>query len=690
MKTKSNRKLLTVLIAALLVVSFLFAGCSNGENTGFGVFADYISDRLGAVNGDDGDSSVYDSLDQLKSPSSYEELYENIEKYSYKYTDDIYLYSNIDGGMLEDIAIEESTDAAAQIAAGSSTDAAAAPRSAAASGSAEKTMSDTNVRTEGVLESDVVKTDGDYIYALRTDTGKLSIVEADTLEEMYSGVILEDEFRSDVEMYVSDDRMYITCNGSYYQEKGFVSATYLMTFDITDREAPEKICEYYQDGYYMSARMAGNYLYLFTDYYKGSPDEDNFVPSFNGEKIEPHDIYYGRYFDSVNYYCIGVIDLNTPSVCSLKKAVLSGNSELYVSEDHIFLTSERYITNADRYGYVTDIVSFTYEDGQVAGRAIGEVSGYLNDSFSIDYYKDHLRMVVTVNEGQYIYSNALSRLMREYDDITSVNANSLYILDEDLNMVSSINNIEERETIKSARFLGDTLYFVTYLNTDPLFAVDLSDPENPVMLDGIQITGFSNYLHFYGDDLLLGIGYETDSNSMTEGIKLSMFDISDPGDLKEIHREVIKDAYSVGTDYSYKAVLVDPDKNLIGFATESYMERDPSDTDYYNYETFGTYHVYEYDSDEGFSELINETIYEYDDNYYYGYYIDYESDDTDEDGTAEPDEPQIPEEDMYMYYSISDVRGLYIDDYFYIVKPGFFVDKYSLLNYKKTDDIELY
>ena len=65
--------------------------------------------------------------------------------------------------------------------------------------------------------------------------------------------------------------------------------------------------------------------------------------------------------------------------------------------------------------------------------------------------------------------------------------------------------------------------------------MDLSDPENPKVLGELKISGFSSYLHFYGENLLLGIGYEADENTgSTTGLKLSMFDISDPANVKEV------------------------------------------------------------------------------------------------------------------------------------------------------------
>ena len=120
--------------------------------------------------------------------------------------------------------------------------------------------------------------------------------------------------------------------------------------------------------------------------------------------------------------------------------------------------------------------------------------------------------------------------------------NNLYILEEDLSLAGCIEGMAPGESIYSARFMGDTGYFVTYRNTDPLFSVDLSDPYQPRVIGELKVTGFSEYLHFWGDDQLLGIGYETDPETgRTQGLKLSMFDISDPANMKEVNKYVLED-----------------------------------------------------------------------------------------------------------------------------------------------------
>lgn len=70
--------------------------------------------------------------------------------------------------------------------------------------------------------------------------------------------------------------------------------------------------------------------------------------------------------------------------------------------------------------------------------------------------------------------------------------NSLYVLNDKLEIIGSIHNLAKDETIYSARFMGDTGYFVTYRQVDPLFSVDLSDPKNPKILGELKIMDFPN------------------------------------------------------------------------------------------------------------------------------------------------------------------------------------------------------
>ena len=148
-------------------------------------------------------------------------------------------------------------------------------------------------------------------------------------------------------------------------------------------------------------------------------------------------------------------------------------------------------------------------------------------------------------------------------------------------------------------FMGDTGYFVTYRNTDPLFSADLSDPTKPKIIGELKITGFSEYLHFYGENKLLGIGWETDPDTGSiEGLKCSMFDITDPSDVKEIDRIVLKNVSICDALSNYRAILASPDKNLFGFAYGLY--KNSGTGDYYHTEEQYYYGLLSYSEEDGF------------------------------------------------------------------------------------------
>ena len=222
----------------------------------------------------------------------------------------------------------------------------------------------------------------------------------------------------------------------------------------------------------------------------------------------------------------------------------------------------------------THIYRFSYQDGKMEKKAEGTVKGSLQDDFAMNEHGGYLRLVTTVEEEK--VEKVVDDITGEeigYNSVDLSTSNSLYVLDSDLNAVGKVEDLAKDERIYSARFLGDTGYFVTFRQVDPLFSVDLSDPRNPKILGELKISGFSEYLHFYADSLLLGIGMEADEKTgATEGLKLTMFDISNPADVKE-QSTLSLGAYSYANAlYNYKAVLIDLEKNLFGFSAESYEE----------------------------------------------------------------------------------------------------------------------
>jgi hypothetical protein len=112
--------------------------------------------------------------------------------------------------------------------------------------------------------------------------------------------------------------------------------------------------------------------------------------------------------------------------------------------------------------------------------------------------------------------------------------------------------------VQSVRFVDDLGYVVTFRQTDPLYALDLADPRNPTLLGELKIPGFSEYLHPVGNGLLLGVGREVDPNSARDqGLKVSLFDISDPAAMVEVDRFVVPGGSSAISG-DHKAFTWDP------------------------------------------------------------------------------------------------------------------------------------
>ena len=442
------------------------------------------------------------------------------------------------------------------------------------SDSAEKKYSKTNLQTEGVDESDIIKTDGCYIYTVTGNRVIITNIRDGALEKA-GEIRLALESTSDkvLEMYVDGDILNLivqkeTAGLEQDNEKSRAEDVYYLssnieteirTYDISDRRQPKLSGTMAQDGYYHTSRKIGNIIYLFTDETMGYPSlarqeavlEENvggWIPLVNGKAVAADCIYLSE--ECSQGLIISAVNVNTPDKVVDNTVILNGYVEIYVSTKAVYLYQEDYSNGKS----TTRIAKFSLENGKINAVGAASVSGEVRDTFAINDYQGKLRVLTT-----------------DSNFIGGESTNQLYLFDEKLKATGKLEDIAPGEEIYSARYLGDKAYFVTYRNMDPLFAVDLSDDTNPKILGELKITGFSEYLHFWGEDKLVGIGYETDPDTgAQEGLKITMFDISDPADLKEIKTLVLKNVDYSQALYNYKSVLADADENLLGFTTEDY------------------------------------------------------------------------------------------------------------------------
>ncbi len=504
--------------------------------------------------------------------------------------------------------------------------------------------SETNNQVDGVDEMDNVLTDGKYIYI--QNYNKIQIVLAYTVDDEYEALELVKEISFDSletensyfyfsGMYVDDDRLLVVgnyytyyCNGTY-ESKTVTPDETRETGDSGDTDDVEVYydqCSYYEShsytqileyskddfeilntyklsGYFVGSRKINDDLYFVTnEYIPFYLDEyedydfsiDTYIPSYmiNDEETELsyEDIVYIDGTNPVNFTTFYGIDLETQDV-STEVILGEGGYNLYVSTENIYLTGTKWDYNEaimldievaldsdeeieiteNPYEITTSIIKISIDNGLVDYVADGEVPGVTLDQFSMDEYNGNVRIVTTTNNWWW------------WNSETDIN-NRLMILDEDLNVVSTLENLgKEGESVQATRFSGDYAYVVTFLRTDPFYVIDLSDPLNPTKLSELEIPGFSDYLQPIGSNHILGIGYG-DEDGGTQGLKISLYDISDKSNAvvaSEIVYPYNNNSYMwTSTVYNHKDLLISVSKGIIALP---YTLNDYSGEDNYNW-----------------------------------------------------------------------------------------------------------
>jgi uncharacterized secreted protein with C-terminal beta-propeller domain len=437
--------------------------------------------------------------------------------------------------------------------------------------------SKTNIQVEGVDEADIVKTDGEYIYLVLDN--RLVIVKAYPPEEAHilSNIELDGRIAG---IFINEDRLVVFEDGTqayatrqdllapYYQT---TQKTSIKVYDVSDRETPILTRDVAVDGFYFGSRMIGNYTYVIVNGFVSDADDEVITPRVyypnSTEEIPASEIWHSNISDySYMYTTIMAVNMKDDAQEPVHQTLLVGAaSSLYVSMANIYVTFP---------GQAVDIVALPEQMAEVVydapktavhrihidGGVIeydgsGEVPGRLLNQFSMDEHQGYFRVATTTDHFSREGGATLT--------------NQVYVLDEALNVVGQLEDLAPGEQIHSARFMGNRCYLVTFKNIDPLFVIDLKDPYNPKVLGELKITGYSDYLHPYDENHVIGIGKEAVAAeegdfAWYQGVKISLFDVSDVSKPKEIGKYEIGDR---GTDspvlQDHKALLFDKAKNLL-------------------------------------------------------------------------------------------------------------------------------
>ncbi|MDR3315015.1 MAG: beta-propeller domain-containing protein [Coriobacteriales bacterium] len=543
------------------------------------------------------------------SAESYAEIYQTIDGFSYtsSYGGDI-AYDTVEPLGTEDSVagaeVMQSAPASGSESAKELGSSSVAPEISADSGSsvASSDYSTTNTQVEGIDEGDIVKTDGDYIYAVsRGDLVIFTATGADTTEVFRASVADLDNLQTVYELYISDSTLAVIVqsyawyedgkraggNSYYYQGD---SLTKVLLFNVKDPANAILVGEYAGSGYYNTSRLNDGVLYFVTNYSLQSDvvedDPATYVPlrGVNGvyECLPVEDICILPQVNSPTYTVINSIDLGSRQFIDSSSA-LGGTETVYMSDDNLYLGSSVYedvalepyresvyTVTEYRSGSNTHIIRVSADKGNLDITAETSIPGTLLNQFSLDEYQGNLRVATTDQSyGYKVYlDEELDIESYKYDD--NQPSSALFVLDPDLEVVGSITGLAEDERIYSVRFTGKVGYVVTYRQMDPLFAVDLSNPRVPKIMSELKIPGFSTYLHPFSEGRLFGIGHAAVGSS-TGNVKLSMFDTSNPYDVTELSTKELDIYYTSALD-DHKTVLIDAEHDLIAFPGEdSYL-----------------------------------------------------------------------------------------------------------------------
>ncbi|MFH0832862.1 MAG: beta-propeller domain-containing protein [Candidatus Aenigmatarchaeota archaeon] len=394
--------------------------------------------------------------------------------------------------------------------------------------------------------------------------------------------------------------------------------TFINIYDISDRENPTLVKNYTMDGNYYNSRMIGDYVYLITNQYVNN-FENPVIPIAARCGVGCIDVWYFDVPES-NYQFTIVSSVNVQTHETSTKVFLMGYTQnMYVSTDNIYITYSKRLTYVDFLDKIVDallplVPSETEKINEIMnsklfsnaekfsaiGRVLSEYSAKLTAEERLNFQKNYEEKLIdvqtqiakemektvihkiSISNGNIEYKvqgeasgNTLNQFsMDEYngyfriatttDAWSGQSKNHVYVLDDSLAVVGKLEDLASGERIYSVRFIGNKGYMVTFRQIDPLFIIDLENPSNPSVLGYLKIPGVSDYLHPYDETHIIGVGRDASDEGRIKGMKLSLFDVSDVSNPKEISKYFIGERGTQSEALNdHKAFLFSRQKNLL-------------------------------------------------------------------------------------------------------------------------------
>ena len=449
-------------------------------------------------------------------------------------------------------------------------------------------FSGTNVQEEGVDEPDLVKTNGNTLFAVAN--GRLNAVDVrDSTPRLLDSLRLDAAWSH--ELLLHGSRLLVLSRGGHWIEPlpGIAAriAPYqpaqskLAEIDVSDPRRLRLVRTLTLEGATVAARLVGGSARIVVAAQipgelpfeqpdgttkealdaatqrnrriLGSSRVASWLPSYRiaraGAKpgrerslVQCRAVRRPRAFSGLGLLTVLTVDLTSGLDPVDSVAVMTDGRIVYASPGSLYVATERWLGRPDpdkptesRSGVSTAIHRFDISSpARTQYRGSGTVSGYLLSQWSLSEHRGVLRVVSTESPAWWGGGGEESESF----------LTTLRPRDGTLVQAGRVGGLGKGERVYAVRFLGAVGYVVTFRQIDPLYTVDLSDPERPRVLGELKIPGYSAYLHPVGDDLLLGVGQDVSEQGRPLGTQLSLFDVSDLRRPARLHKESLGQGWS--------------------------------------------------------------------------------------------------------------------------------------------------
>ena len=484
----------------------------------------------------------------------------------------------------------------------------------------------------------------------------------------------------------------------FVPRRSYSSVTHALIVDVSDKENPTILKDYSIDGHFRDARMIGDYAYFVTnsnvDYqYPKLP----IIMEGSVRIMTPEAFYFDNVEQFSNFSTLTAINIFDDTINS-ETFLMGYTGSFYVSKDNFYLTYQQNMphgfyenssrdrffdvvvpllpkdiqneikliqeaswdNSAAQWNAISELMQESYNEMNKKDRealfekiknalneydrkiqedtrktiihkisidedkieyvAKGTVPGRLLNQFSMDENGDRFRVATT------------SEIYTQYEG--TIRSNAVYVLNENLEIVGQLEEIAPDESIYSARFIEDRLYLVTFQQIDPFFVIDLSS-DTPKILGELKIPGFSNYLHPYDEEHVIGVGRDTkeiDNGRVQQlGIKIALFNVAD------VNNPKVADDIIIGTSstqsealYNHKAFFFDKSRGVLSIPISGdikSLEESSGKMFAPEYNRWSGFYVFDLDKSKGF-ELKGKITHSDGSSQYYGmnyartFYID--------------------------------------------------------------------